>query len=85
MEVWNEVLQVSKTHILKTNVGSAAVFCIIAYFHKLVLVAFVRKMEEEMETVGLLLEVHSKSLPGFTLSGAPLSIFPGAALLWRKL
>lgn len=29
-----------------------------------------------METDGLSLEVHSKSLPGFTLSGAPLSIFP---------
>lgn len=34
-------------------------------------------MEEEMKTVGLLLETHSKvTLPGFTLSGAPLSIFP---------
>lgn len=77
LEVWNEVLQVSKTHILKTNFGSDAVFCIIAYFPWTNISSFCSKVEEEMETVGLLLEAHSKAtLPGFTLSGAPLSIFP---------
>lgn len=60
---------------MKTNFASDAVFVSLPVFPKLMSVTLICKMEEEMQTVGLLLGVHSQSLPGCALSGAPLSTF----------